>query len=168
MWLGRKSDGKGAIEVFAFCLQESLDRALVGGMEITPSLAAAAFGKFPGKGLGKLEPPAELAAATTLSEAGCLFVRIVVPGEVFHLGRLSPCLSVCRCVEMRLSVEVCVHLSRWVFMRVCVSIYLSLWACVFISPSPRLLERLGEEGVGWAVSRIVDIPGSASFSALIL
>lgn len=88
MWLGRKSGGKGAIEVFALCLQESLDRALVGGMEITPSLAAAAFGKFPGKGLGKREPPAELAAATTLSEAGCLFVHIVIPWEVFHLGRL--------------------------------------------------------------------------------
>lgn len=60
------------------------------------------------------------------------------------------------------------HLSLWVFVRMCVSIYLSSWACVFISPSLRLLERLGEEGVGWAVSRIVDIPGSASFSALIL
>lgn len=53
-----------------------------------PFLAAAAFGKFPGKGLGKLKPPAELAAAMTFLEAGCLFVRIVIAGEVFHLGRL--------------------------------------------------------------------------------
>lgn len=61
-------------------------RALVEGTEITSSLAAAAFGKFSGKGPGKLEPPAGLAAATTLLEAGCLFVRTVIPGEVFHLG----------------------------------------------------------------------------------
>lgn len=60
------------------------------------------------------------------------------------------------------------HVSLWVCVCMRISIYLSLWACVFISPSLRLLERLGEEGVGWAVSRIVDIPGSASFSALIL
>lgn len=53
-----------------------------------PFLAAAAVGKFPGKSLGKLEPPAELAAAMTFLEADCLFVRIVIPGEVFHLGRL--------------------------------------------------------------------------------
>lgn len=150
MWLGRESDGKGAIEGFAFCLQESLDRALaggmeialVGGMEITPSLAAAAFGKFPGKGLGKLEPPAELAAATTLSEAGCLFVRIVVPGEVFHLGRLSPCLSVpvCRdvavCRGVRASVSMGVH--------ACVRIYLFIFmgVCIYVS----IPETFGEAG----------------------
>lgn len=68
------------------CLQESLDRPLVGGIEIILALTAAAFGKFPEKDLGKLEPPAELAAATTLLEAGCLFVLIVIPREVFHLG----------------------------------------------------------------------------------
>lgn len=97
MWPGRKLDGKGAIEVFALCLQERLDWALVGGTEITPSLAAAAFGKFPGKGLGKPEPSAELAAAATLSEAGCLFVHIVIPGEVFHLGHLFLPAYLCAC-----------------------------------------------------------------------
>lgn len=131
MWLGRKSDGKGAIEVFALCLQETLGRALVGGTMITVSLTAAAFGKFPGKGLGKLEPPAELAAATTLSEAGCLFVRILVPGEVFHLGRLFlpayPCAGVrsvaCNCTSRRACtylygrLRVCAHLSIYLYGR---------------------------------------------------
>lgn len=68
-------------------------------------------------------------------------------------------MSVAVCRGVRASMGVCVHVR---------TIYLSLWVCVFISSSLRLLERLGEEGVGWAVSRIVDIPGSASFSALIL
>lgn len=40
---GRKTDAKGTVEVFALCLQENQDKALVVGMEITPSLAAAAF-----------------------------------------------------------------------------------------------------------------------------
>lgn len=57
-----------------------------------------------------------------------------------------------------------VHGCLWVSM----GVPSSLQASVFISPSLRLLERLGEEGVGRAVSQIVDIPGSASFSALIL
>lgn len=81
---------------------------------------------------------------------------------------LSPCLRVCAgaqsCARVRLYVEVRVHL----YGRSCVSIHLYGRAYLFLHPSPRLLERLREEGVGWAVSRIVDIPGSASFSALIL
>lgn len=118
------------------------------GYEDHPFLAAAAFGKFPGKGLGKLEPPAELAAAMTFFEADCLIVHIVVPREVFHLGCLL-LLPVCadpvcqHCVHMQLYLEVCVHLYFWVFACLFVSIYFSLWACIFMSPSLRLLERLG-------------------------
>lgn len=59
---------------------------------------------------------------------------------------------------------------------VCSSLWVYAWVpvdlqgCAYLSchPSPGLLERLGEGGGGWAVSRIVDIPGSASFSSLIL
>lgn len=45
--------------------------------------------------------------------------------------------------------------------------FVSAGGCIYLT-IPVILERLGEKGVGRAVSRIVDIPGSASFSALIL
>lgn len=84
----------------------------------------------------------------TFLEADCLFVCIVIPGEVFHLGRLL-LLPICAelvCqhrVHVCLYLEVCAHLYFGVFACLFVSIYLSLWACVFMSPSLRLLERLG-------------------------
>lgn len=122
--------------------------ALVGGMEITPFLAAAAFGKFPGKGLGKLEPPAELAAAMTFLEANCLFVHIVIPGEVFHLGRLL-LLPICAepgaapCARVAVPRGACAS----VFLGVCVfvCIYLSIFMGVYIYVS--IPETFGEAGI---------------------
>lgn len=149
LWLRRKSDGKGAMEVFALCFQEGLDAALVMGVEITPFLAAAAFGKFPGEGLGKLEPPAELAAAVTFLEADCLFVRIVIPGEVFHLGHLLllpicaelVCSALCTCGAVPRAVCASVFLGVGLFVR----IYLFIFMGVHIYAS--IPETFGEAGI---------------------
>lgn len=115
--------------------------ALVGGMEITPFLPAAAFGKFPGKGLGKLEPPAELAAAMTFLEANCLFVRIVIPGEVFHLGCLL-LLPVCAepgavlCARVAVPRGACASVFLGVCVFVCIYLSIHLYGRVYLCLHP--------------------------------
>lgn len=99
-------------------------------------LAAAAFGKFPGKGLGKLELPAELAAAMTFLFicSHCHAQGDFSPREPLAAAYLSrpgvpapcACVTVPRGVCSSVFLGVCMFVHIYLFIFMGVYIYISI------------------------------------------